>query len=74
MKQKLLLVLGFMLVTLGLQAEEYSYTFTKTQFSANGTKDLGGVNWTLAGDGGGYWGYDAKKASNLDQELYPTHQ
>ena len=35
MKQKLLLVLGFMLVTLGLQAEEYSYTFTAKQFFAN---------------------------------------
>ena len=59
MKQKLLLVLSFMLVTLGLQAEEYSYTFTKTQFSANGTKDLGGVKWTLAGTGGNYWGLDS---------------
>ena len=57
MKQKLLLVLSFTLVTLGLQAEEYSYTFTAKQFSANGTKELGGVNWTLAGDGD-YWGFD----------------
>ena len=71
MKQKLLLVLGFMLVTLGLQAEEYSYTFTKTQFSANGTKDLGGVNWTLAGDGGGYWGYDAKKGQQFGSGALP---
>ena len=36
----------------------YSYTFTKSAFSANGTKDLGGKNWTLAGDGG-YWGLDS---------------
>jgi uncharacterized protein YegP (UPF0339 family) len=36
----------------------YSYTFTAKQFSANGTKNLGGLNWTLAGDGG-YWGWDS---------------
>ena len=58
MKQKLLLVLGFMLVTLGLQAEEYSYTFTKTMFTANGAVELAGFNWTLDGDGG-YWGLDS---------------
>lgn len=36
----------------------YSYTFTAKQFSANGMKNLGGLNWTLAGDGG-YWGWDS---------------
>ena len=59
MKQKLLLVLSFMLVTLGLQAEEYSYTFTKTTFTANGTVELAGFNWTLAGTGGNHWGLDS---------------
>ena len=37
--------------------KSYSYTFTQTQFSANGTKKLNNVNWTLSGDGG-YWGMD----------------
>ena len=40
------------------ETEAYSYTFTSSQFSANGTKTLGGVSWTLAGDGG-YWGWDS---------------
>ena len=43
----------------------YSYTFGAKQFSANGTKDLGGVNWTLSGSGGGYWGYDGTKGQQL---------
>lgn len=38
--------------------EAYSYTFTKSVFSANGTKMLGSLNWTLAGNGG-YWGWDS---------------
>ena len=37
----------------------YSYDFTAAQFSANGTKTLNDVAWTLAGDGG-YWGYDSQ--------------
>ena len=66
MKQKLLLVLGFMLVTFGLQAaEDYSYTFTAKQFTANGTQTLGIADWTLAGEGGGYWGYDATKGQQF---------
>ena len=40
-----------------LTEKTYSYTFAATQFTANGTKTLEGVNWTLAGDGG-YWGLD----------------
>ncbi|MBQ2958672.1 MAG: BACON domain-containing protein [Alistipes sp.] len=46
------------------EATSYSYTFTSKQFSANGTKALGVLNWTLAGDGG-YWGYDATKGQHL---------
>lgn len=40
-------------------AETYTYNFTKTEFSSNGTKALGDINWTLDGDGG-YWGYDTQ--------------
>ena len=42
------------------KVESYSCTFTAKQFSANGTKTLNGINWTLAGNGG-FWGYDATK-------------
>ena len=38
--------------------DAYAYTFTSSQFSANGTKTLGGLAWTIAGDGG-YWGWDS---------------
>lgn len=41
-----------------LHAEEYTYTFDKTEFTANETKPLNGIDWTIAGDGG-YWGYDS---------------
>ena len=37
----------------------YSYEFTSSQFTANGTKTLNGLSWTAAGDGG-YWGYDSQ--------------
>ena len=39
-------------------AEEYTFSFDSKKFSGNGTVDLGGVEWTLAGDGG-YWGLDS---------------
>ena len=48
----------------------YSYTFTAKQFSANGTKALGGINWTLAGDGS-YYGYDATKGQQLGSGSKP---
>lgn len=41
------------------KGEQYTYTFTKSVFSANGTKALGELNWTVAGDGG-YWGWDSQ--------------
>lgn len=41
------------------KGEQYTYTFTKSVFSANGTKALGTLNWTVAGDGG-YWGWDSQ--------------
>ncbi len=48
----------------------YSYTFSSTQFSANGTKTLNDVSWTVAGDGG-YWGYDATKGQQLGSGSKP---
>lgn len=45
----------------GVKAEDsnYTYTFTATTFTANESKDLGNVSWTVAGDGG-YWGFDSQ--------------
>ena len=37
----------------------YSYTFASSQFSAFGSKDLGGFTWTAAGDSS-YFGYDSQ--------------
>ena len=42
----------------------WSYTFTTTTYTANGSKTLNGLSWTLAGDGG-YWGYDATKGQQF---------
>lgn len=65
------LVLGFAslfaptpITTANAAETTYSYTFTAKQFSANGTKTLSDVDWTLAGDGG-YWGYDGTKGQQL---------
>lgn len=38
----------------------YSYTFPAKTFSANGTQDLGGVDWTVEGNGG-YFGWDTSE-------------
>ena len=68
MKHKLLktmLLLSALVVGLGTAwADEYSYTFSAKQFSSNGSATLGGVSWTLAGDGG-YWGYDETKGQQF---------
>lgn len=48
----------------------YSYTFTEKTFSANGTVALGGLSWTLAGDGG-YWGYDGTKGQQFGSGSAP---
>ena len=64
MKKFLLSIFAVMLAVFSVQAEEYSYTFTSKQFSANGTKTLNSVNWTLAG-GGNYWGYDGTKGQQF---------
>lgn len=42
----------------------YTYTFTAKQFTANGTKALGDLSWTLAGSGA-YWGYDSTKGQQF---------
>ena len=43
---------------------KYTYTFTSTQFTANGTKTLSGLAWTISGNGG-YWGYDGTKGQQF---------
>ena len=48
----------------------YSYAFGNKMFSANGTVALGGVNWTLSGDGN-YWGYDGTKGQQLGSKNDP---
>ena len=45
--------------------KQYTYTFGAKAFSANGTQTLNGVNWTIAGTGGNYWGYDSTKGQQL---------
>lgn len=63
MKKILLTILCLMGISL-IHAEEYSYTFTAKQFSANGTKTLDGIDWTITGDGG-YWGFDNSKGQQF---------
>ena len=70
MKNFLLSIFAVMLAVFSVQAQEYSYTFTSKQFSANGTKTLNSVNWTLAGNGS-YWGYDATKGQQFGSGNYP---
>ena len=53
-----------------LEDKKYSYTFTSSQYSANGTKALNGKNWTLSGDGG-YWGYDGTKGQQFGSSNKP---
>ena len=49
----------------------YSYTVTSQQFSANGTKTLNGLDWTLSGNGGNYWGYDGTKGQQFGSKNAP---
>ena len=55
---------------MAINAETYSYTFTKTTFTANGTKDLNGVNWNISGEGG-HWGYDSNKGQQFGSSNNP---
>lgn len=53
-----------------LTEKNYSYTFSSKQYSANGTKTLNGVDWTLAGNGG-YWGSDGTKGQQFGSSSSP---
>ena len=52
------------------QGASYSYTFSAKQWTANGAKKLGTLNWTLAGSGG-YWGYDGTKGQQFGSGSKP---
>ena len=51
-------------------SKNYSYTFTEKQFSANGSKTLNDVSWTLAGNGN-YLGYDGTKGQQFGSGSNP---
>ena len=70
MKKFLLSIFAVMLAVFSVQAAEYSYTFASKQFTANGTKTLNNVDWTLGGDGG-YWGYDGTKGQQFGSGSAP---
>ncbi len=70
MKKFLLSIFAVLFAFAGAQAEEYTYTFSAKQFTANGTKKLNNVNWTLSGDGG-YWGYDGTKGQQFGSGSAP---
>ena len=70
MKKFLLSIFAVMLAVFSVQAAEYSYTFKSKQFSANGTKTLNNVDWTLGGDGS-YWGYDGTKGQQFGSGSAP---
>lgn len=70
MKKFLLSILCCLLAVVSGYAEEYSYTFTAKQFTANGTKTLNGVDWNLSGDGG-YWGHDGTKGQQFGSNNAP---
>ena len=69
MKKFLLSILCCLLAVSGY-ADTYSYTFTSKQFTANGTKTLNNVDWTLSGDGK-YWGYDGTKGQQFGSNNDP---
>ncbi len=50
----------------------YSYTFENKVFDNDiATADLGDVNWTFAGNGNGYYGYDATKGQQFGSGSNP---
>lgn len=49
----------------------YTYTFSEKVFSANETKTLNGLDWTLAGENGNYWGYQNGKGQQLGSKNNP---
>ena len=54
-------------------ATNYDYTFESKQWSAAGTMELGGRNWTMSGtdDGSPYFGYDATKGQQFGSGTHP---
>ena len=48
----------------------YTYKFTDVVFESNGTQNLGGVNWTLDGNGG-YWGFDGTRGHQFGSKNNP---
>ena len=81
MKRKLTFLLtAFLLLTLGVlplsmtgqTRDDYSYTFTAKVFDSNNqTKTLNEVDWTFAGTGGEYYGYDATKGQQFGSGSKP---
>ncbi len=53
-----------------VEPTSYSYTFTQAAFSGNGEAVLGGLVWTLAGNGG-HWGYDETKGQQFGSKNNP---
>ena len=53
--------------------ENYDYTFESKQWSAAGTIELGGHNWTMSGtdDGTPYFGYDGTKGQQFGSGTHP---
>ena len=76
--KKILMFILFAIATIftfslnSVKAEDlkYSYNFSSKQFSGNETKNLDGVNWTLAGDGN-YWGNDGTKGQQFGSKNAP---
>ncbi len=64
------LLTALLAFSVGWAETTYSYTFESKQFSANETKTLGGIDWTLAGNGG-YWGYDGTKGQQFGSGSSP---
>ena len=56
----------------GQNRDAYSYTFTAKVFDANNqTKTLNEVDWTFAGTGGNYFGYDGTKGQQFGSGSKP---
>ena len=71
MKRKLTFLLTALLLLTGMTSwgqtrDVYSYTFTAKVYDANNqTKTLNEIDWTFAGTGGEYYGYDATKGQQF---------
>lgn len=57
---------------MGQTRDGYSYTFTAKVFDANNqTKTLNGIDWSFAGTGGEYFGYDSTKGQQFGSGSKP---